>query len=143
MTLWTTKEITEALADELKNSISNSENFSIENVYIDSRKKVFAGLFIALKGENTDGHKFLEQAFENGANFAIVDQIPEEIKNSDFISRLILVKNTYKALDKLAEFSRKRTKAKIIALTGSVGKTGTKEMLKMAFSTQGKTFANS
>ena len=143
MTLWTTKEITEALADELKNSINNPANLPIENVFIDSRKKIFAGLFIALKGENTDGHKYLAQAFENGANFAIVEQIPEEIKNSDYASRLILVKNTYKALDKLAEFSRKRTKAKIIALTGSVGKTGTKEMLKLAFSTQGKTFANS
>ena len=143
MTLWTTKEIAEALGDELKNSINNSENLSIENVFIDSRKKVYAGLFIALKGENTDGHKYLAQAFESGSNFAIVEQIPDEIKNSDFVSRLILVKNTYKALDKLAEFSRKRAKAKIIALTGSVGKTGTKEILKLAFSTQGKTFANS
>ena len=143
MILWTTKEIAEALLDELKNSINNSENLSIENVFIDSRKKVHAGLFIALKGENTDGHKYLSQAFENGANFAIVEEVPEEVKNSNFTSRLILVKNTYKALDKLAEFSRKRTKAKIIALTGSVGKTGTKEMLKLAFSTQGKTFANS
>ena len=47
MTLWTTKEITEALVDELKNSINNPENISIENVFIDSRKNVFAGLFIA------------------------------------------------------------------------------------------------
>ena len=83
MTLWTTNEITEALADELKNSINNPENLLIENVFIDSRKKVFSGLFVALKGENTDGHKYLAQAFENGANFAIVDQIPEEIKNSE------------------------------------------------------------
>jgi len=143
MTLWTTKEITEALNNELKNSIANLENLSIENVFIDSRKKVYAGLFIALKGENTDGHKYLTQAFENGANFAIVEQIPDEIKNNNIVSRLILVKNTYEALNKLAEFSRKRTKAKVIALTGSVGKTGTKEMLKLAFSTQGKTFANS
>lgn len=143
MTLWTTKEINEALSNELKNSINNSENLLIENVFIDSRKKVYAGLFIALKGENTDGHKYLNQAFENGANFAIVEQIPDEIKSSNFVSRLILVKNTYEALNKLAEFSRKRAKAKIIALTGSVGKTGTKEMLKLAFSTQGKTFANS
>ncbi len=112
MMLWTTKEIAEALLDELKNSINNSENLSIENVFIDSRKKVHAGLFIALKGENTDGHKYISQAFENGANFAIVEEIPEEVKNSNFVSRLILVKNTYKALDKLAQFSRKRTKAK-------------------------------
>lgn len=143
MALWTTKEITEALGNELKNSINNSENLLIENVFIDSRKQVYAGLFIALKGENTDGHKYLAQAFENGANFAIVEQISDEIKNSDFVSRLILVKSSYKALDKLAEFSRKRTKAKIVALTGSVGKTDTKEILKLAFSTQGKTFANS
>jgi UDP-N-acetylmuramoyl-tripeptide--D-alanyl-D-alanine ligase len=142
MILWTTKEISEALLDELKNPINNPENLTIENVFIDSRKKVYAGLFIALKGEHTDGHKYLAQAFESGANFAIVEQIPEEIKNSNLVSKLILVKNTYKALEKLAIFSRQRTKAKIIALTGSVGKTGTKEMLKLAFSTQGKTFAN-
>jgi UDP-N-acetylmuramyl pentapeptide synthase len=78
MMLWNTKEIAEALLDELKNSINNSENLSIENVFIDSRKKVHAGLFIALKGENTDGHKYLSQAFENGANFAIVEEIPEQ-----------------------------------------------------------------
>lgn len=143
MILWTTKEIAEALLGESKNSINNLENLLIENVFIDSRKKVHAGLFIALKGENTDGHKYISQAFENGANFAIVEEVPEDIKDSNLVSRLILVKNTYKALDKLAEFSRKRTKAKIIALTGSVGKTGTKEMLKLVFSTQGKTFANS
>jgi len=143
MTLWTTKEISEALKNELQHSINSFENLLIENVFIDSRKKIFAGLFIALKGENTDGHKYLTQAFENGANYAIVEQIPDEIKNTNLVSQLILVKNTYKALDKLAEFSRKRTKAKIIALTGSVGKTGTKEMLKSVFSTQGKTFANS
>jgi hypothetical protein len=57
----------------------------LENVFIDSRKKVHAGLFIALKGENTDGHKYLSQAFENGANFAIVEEIPEEVKNSNFV----------------------------------------------------------
>ena len=63
-------------------------------------------------------------------------------ENGDaFFTKFILVKNTFSALYKLAQYSRNRSEAKIIAITGSVGKTGTKEMLKSAFLSQGKTFA--
>ncbi len=134
--LWQISEIKLALKDQLI-SIGKLDS-SINQVIIDSRSKADNGLFIAFKGENNDGHNFLNQAFANGCIAAIVDKIPDEFIDDQ---RLILVKNSLQALEKLAIFSRDRTKAKIIAITGSVGKTGVKEILKNVFSTQGKTFA--
>lgn len=138
MTLWTKKELIEALSGELLDH-KITDNLVIDEVVIDSRKTPKSGLFIALKGEKNDAHDFLKQAAENGCKVLLVqDQSAlEKAKNSDFI----VVKDTFEALYKLAEFSRKRSPAKIIAITGSVGKTGTKEMLKLAFSSYGKTFA--
>ncbi len=138
MTLWTKKELIEALSGELLDH-KIADNLAIDEVVIDSRKTPKSGLFIALKGENNDAHDFLEQAVNNGCGILLVHNKSalEKTKNCDFL----LVKNTFKALYKLAAFSRKRSAAKIIAITGSVGKTTTKEMLKLAFSVYGKTFA--
>lgn len=136
MTLWAINEIKSALGDDLVGI--GKINTDINCVAIDGRVQVTNGLFIAIKGQNNDSHNFLSQAFNSGCVLAIVERIPEEFLNDP---RLILVKNTISALDKLAIFARNRTKAKIIAVTGSVGKTGVKEMLKAVFSSQGKTFA--
>ena len=136
MTLWQISEIQLALKDQIIKI--DKLDIKIGQVVIDSRAKVDNGLFVAFKGENNDGHNFLKQAFENGCLAAIVDQIPEEFTNDP---RLILVKNSLLSLEKLAIFSRNRSKAKIIAVTGSVGKTGVKEILNTVFSSQGKTFA--
>ncbi len=135
MTLWTKTELFEALKDELLQHNLTSE-ITIDEVLIDSRKIVKNGLFIAILGEKNDGHDYLAQSISNGCTLCLIHD-RNKIPNSNFI----LVKNTFVALYKLAEFSRKRSKAKIIAVTGSVGKTGTKEILKMAFDAQGKTFA--
>ncbi len=134
--LWQISEIEAALTDQLI-TIAKLD-IEINQVVIDSRAKVDKGLFIAFKGENKDGHNFLSQAFANGCVAAIVDKVPEEFIGDE---RLILVKNSLQSLEELAVFSRNRTKAKIIAVTGSVGKTGVKEILKTVFATQGKTFA--
>ena len=134
--LWQISEIKSALKDQIINIAK--VDIAINQVVIDSRSKTNNGLFVAFKGENNDGHNFLKQAFENGCTLAIVDHIPQEFTNDE---RLILVKNSLLALEKLAIFSRVRCKAKIIAVTGSVGKTSVKEMLKTVFATQGKTFA--
>ncbi len=136
MTLWQISEIKQALKDQIIN-IGKLE-VEINQVAIDSRAKTNNGLFVAFEGENNDGHNFLKQAFENGCVAAIVDKIPEGFAGDE---RLIYVKNSLQSLDKLAIFSRNRSKAKIIAVTGSVGKTSVKEMLKKVFSSQGKTFA--
>lgn len=138
MTLWNKQELIEALSDQLLEH-RISDNLEIDEVVIDSRKTPKFGLFIAIKGEVNDAHQFLDQACSNGCKVLLVqDKLAlEKVPNSDFI----LVKDSFKALYKLAEFSRKRSTAKIIAVTGSVGKTGTKEMLKLTFSAYGKTFA--
>ncbi len=133
--LWNKNELLEALSGEILEHRLD-DDLEIDEVIIDSRKTPKSGLFIALKGDNNDAHNFLEQATKNGCKaFLIHDK--SKILNQDFL----LVKNTFTALYKLAEFSRKRSKAKIIAITGSVGKTSTKEMLKLVFSAIGKTFA--
>jgi UDP-N-acetylmuramoyl-tripeptide--D-alanyl-D-alanine ligase len=133
--LWKKSELLQALSNEILEQ-KLSDDFRIDEVVIDGRKTVKNGLFVALKGENNDAHNFLDQALANGCKLLLVSDF-SKVKNSDFI----LVKDTFAALYKLAEFSRQRSAAKIIAITGSVGKTSTKEMLKLAFGAYGKTFA--
>jgi len=140
MKLWNYQELNQALQNQLLNNFDNND-LLVETVVIDSRKVTKNSLFIALKGENTDGHNYLNQAFELGASYALVDRIPDDLKDI-FKPHLILVKNTYLALDYLAKFARERFKGKVIGLTGSVGKTTTKEMLGIAFASQGKTHIN-
>ena len=138
MTLWTKSEMLEALSGELLEH-NLPENLEIDEVVIDSLKTSKNGLFIAIRGKKNDGHDFIDQAVINGCSVVLVDQ---KITHK---TPTLLVKNTFIALYKLAEFSRQRSKAKIIALTGSVGKTGTKDMLELVFKTQArnpeKTFA--
>lgn len=94
-------------------------------VVTDSRKLTQDCFFVALKGENFDGNQFALEAIEKGAKYALVDR-PEIAKKND---RLILVENTLQSLQELACYHRKKLKAKIIALTGSNGKTTTKELI--------------
>ncbi|HEX8214244.1 MAG TPA: UDP-N-acetylmuramoyl-tripeptide--D-alanyl-D-alanine ligase [Allosphingosinicella sp.] len=113
--LWTSQEIAEAVggaADGL---------FEVSGVTFDSREVGPGDLFIALKGEATDGHLFLDKAFAAGAAGAVVSQpIPQPH---------VLVADTDKALNDLGSASRARSHARIVGVTGSVGKTGTKEAL--------------
>lgn len=135
MTLFTKNELLEALKDVLLDH--NFDSAEIKEVVIDSRKATRNTLFIALKGETNDGHDFVAQALESGCKAVLVH-------NAELLQKyhgLILVKNTFDALYKLAQYSRQNSSAKIIAVTGSVGKTGVKEMLRLAFATQGKAYA--
>ena len=116
--LWASAAIAEATAG------TASAEFSANGVAFDSREIGPGDLFIALKGEHSDGHLHVEQAFASGAAGALVSQ-PVNGPH-------ILVSDTAKALDALATASRTRTDAKIIGVTGSVGKTGTKEALYAA-----------
>jgi len=142
MTLWNAESLSQSLKDELieANSVNFDKNLNLDAVFIDTRKPSANSIFVALKGENTDGHNFLNQAIQAGAKVAIVNHIPQNFSDNNL--HLILVKDTLDALKKMAQYSRNRSKAKIIAVTGSVGKTSTKEMLKTVFSSQGKTYAN-
>lgn len=144
MSLWNKNEIIQALSEQLID-FRIYDNLSIDEVVIDSRKATKDKLFIALKGEIHDAHTFLGQVFENGCHTVIIHDKSIFAELKDALSykntNVILVKDSFKALYKLASFSRNRSSAKIIAITGSVGKTSVKEMLKLALSAYGKTFA--
>ncbi|WP_417622676.1 UDP-N-acetylmuramoyl-tripeptide--D-alanyl-D-alanine ligase [Parasphingorhabdus sp.] len=116
--LWTSDAIAKATAG------TANIDFTVNGVAFDSREIGPGDLFVALKGEHSDGHLHVEQAFASGATGAIVSQ-PVDGPH-------VLVTDTTVALDELAKASRSRTDAKIIGVTGSVGKTGTKEALYAA-----------
>ncbi len=113
--------------------------WNASGVSIDSRTVKPGDLFIALQGPNFDGHEFVPAALKNGASAAVVHR---KIEDSDsYQDRTVLVKDTFAALEDLAKAARKRTAARVIAVTGSVGKTGTKEALKLGLAAQGRTHA--
>ncbi|WP_208435921.1 UDP-N-acetylmuramoylalanyl-D-glutamyl-2,6-diaminopimelate--D-alanyl-D-alanine ligase [Bartonella phoceensis] len=115
------------------------ETFS--GVSIDSRTLTKGDIFFCIKGHNLDGHDFAAQAYERGASVLVVAE--NRLADMKKISApLIVVPDVLQALEKLAQAARRRSKAKIIALTGSVGKTTTKEILKQVLTTAGKVHAN-
>ena len=130
--IWTSKEASEALG------VDKHSEWNATGVSIDSRTVEDGDLFVALTGDSGDGHEYVQTALKNGAVAAIVSK---EIKGVD-ASKLVVVSDTLQALQNLAIASRKRTSAKIIAITGSVGKTGTKELLQAAFCVYGQTHAS-
>ncbi|KNH01425.1 UDP-N-acetylmuramoylalanyl-D-glutamyl-2,6-diaminopimelate--D-alanyl-D-alanine ligase [Qipengyuania citrea LAMA 915] len=115
LTLWDARSIAEAVGGIA------SHDFQVAGVEMDSRDVVNGDLFIALKGEAMDGHRFLDKAFANGAAGAIVDRAVDWPH--------ILVEDTTAALEALARAARSRVEATIIGVTGSVGKTGVKEAI--------------
>ena len=102
----------------------------------DTRKLEQDQLFFALTGENFNGNLFAEQAIENGAKLAIIDDPNQQIDE-----RYILVQDVLETLQKLAKHHRQKLKIPIIAITGSNGKTTTKELVREVLSTSFKTFA--
>jgi UDP-N-acetylmuramoyl-tripeptide--D-alanyl-D-alanine ligase len=113
--LWTSAEIAEATGG------TASADFSVTGVAFDSREIGPGDLFIALKGETTDGHRFLDKAVAAGAAGMIVSE-PVDAPH-------VLVPDTTRALNDLGIAARARTSARVIGVTGSVGKTTTKEAL--------------
>ena len=97
-------------------------------VDIDSRSIRKGSMFIAIKGENFDGNNFAIEALKKGASKAIIDSKDKKFEN---IENVIKVENSLEALQKLANYHRKKTKSKIIALTGSNGKTTSKELIHL------------
>ena len=110
--------------------------FEISGLSIDTRTLKPGDLFVALKGDARDGHEFVGSAFKNGGAAALVQRA---VANLPGEAALLVVANTQRALEDLARASRARTRAHIVAVTGSAGKTTTKEMLRLAFGALGKT----
>ena len=131
--LFTDAEIHEAIG-----GILTEKNWSVKGVSIDSRTIQKGELFIAIQAQR-DGHDFLISAIKNGAVAAIVTKIPIDAPTN---FPYLLVKDSLKALNDLASFSRQRYKGKLVAVTGSVGKTSTKEMLSLVLSKFGNTHSS-
>ncbi len=109
----------------------------IVDVSTDSRTIDNRSLFVAIRGEKFDGHNFIKDVLEKGAPLVVAEFLPEGVD----ASRVVIVDDTLKALGKIANYNRRQFKGKVIALTGSSGKTTTKEELKVALSSFGKTYA--
>lgn len=105
-------------------------------ISIDTRSLENGDLFVALSGPNFDGHEFVTGAFENGAAAALVSEAGRQSLDG---KPGLIVADTLDALRALAAAGRARTGAKIVAITGSVGKTGTKEALAHVLAPQGPT----
>ena len=121
--LWTSKELINISKGKC------SKSFIATGVSIDTRSLKRGDLFIALK-DKRDGHDFVEEAFSKGASAAIISKKVKTKKEMP----LLLVKDVNETFNNLALAARKRSKAKFIAVTGSAGKTSTKEMLKSVLS---------
>ncbi len=108
-------------------------------VSIDSRTLVPGDLFVALVGPNADGHDHVAAALAAGAAAALVHRRPERLPGN---APLLEVDDTFKALHALGAAARARSRARIAAVTGSVGKTGTKEALRRVLEAQAPTAAS-
>jgi UDP-N-acetylmuramoyl-tripeptide--D-alanyl-D-alanine ligase len=115
------------------------QTWAAHGVSIDSRTVQKGDLFIALKGPSHDGHDHVASAFAAGAVAAIVSN---QTTQAPAQAPLILVEDTFKALEDLGRAGRARTEARIVAVTGSVGKTSSKEMLRLMLGAVGSTYAN-
>ena len=115
MSLWTASEIAAATGG------TASADFDVTGVAFDSREVGSGDLFVALSGEATDGHRFLDQAYAQGAAGALVSRAEERSG--------VRVADTFAALEDLGRAARARTDARIVGVTGSVGKTSAKEAL--------------
>ena len=131
ISLWESKEVEDATSGR------SSCEWVASGVSIDTRTLKAGDLFVALK-DVRDGHDFVADAFVKGAVAAVVSHVPPGL---DSKAPLLIVDNVQSALESLGMASRKRSKARIIAVTGSVGKTSTKDMLQIVLAQQGRTHA--
>lgn len=118
---------TQELIEAVRGKLISGEQNTFTGVSIDSRKIESSQLFFAIIGERFDGHRFVVSALEKGAVGAIVDRELEiPLKSGQF---LVEVADTTKALQTLAHYYRQKFPLKVIGITGSVGKTTTKDMI--------------
>jgi UDP-N-acetylmuramoyl-tripeptide--D-alanyl-D-alanine ligase len=134
--LWTLEAMAAAMSAEKSGALPAV----VDGISIDSRTLAKGDAFFAIQGESRDGHDFVEAALKAGAGLAVVAHSQRARFAGD--APLLVVDEVLEALRALGSAARARTKAKVIAVTGSVGKTGTKEALRLALSADGLTHAS-
>jgi UDP-N-acetylmuramoyl-tripeptide--D-alanyl-D-alanine ligase len=132
MPLWTAQQARAATGGMVR------VPFAATGVSIDSRSLRPGDLFVALETESGDGHRFVADAFARGAAAAMVHRLPDGVPDD---AALLQVADTLEGLHALGAFARARFGGRVVAITGSVGKTTTKEMLRAALAPFGKVWA--
>src|SRR5690606_14050838 len=130
--LWTVAEVVKATGGHPE-GVSDGP---ISSISIDSREIAAEALFVAIKGDVHDGHDFVGKALEAGATAALVSEAYFKAKGGQ---GLIVVPDPLKALEALAVSARQRNRGQIIAVTGSAGKTTTKEAIRTTLAAFGET----
>jgi UDP-N-acetylmuramyl-tripeptide synthetase/UDP-N-acetylmuramoyl-tripeptide--D-alanyl-D-alanine ligase len=133
MPLWSADEAAQATGGR------STRDWRAVGVSIDSRSVKPSELFVALKGPNFDGHDYVGAALKVGAAAALVHRVPDGLPTD---APLLVVEDTMTGLEALGQAARRRSTATFLAVTGSVGKTGTKEMLRLALGASGITYAS-
>ena len=123
------------------NLICGNENEEIEKFVRDSREVQEGDTYIALQGEKFDGNDFYKEAIENGAKVCILSKNAEITEDTieNKIATIIVVDDTLKALQEIATYKRSLYNIPVIAITGSVGKTSTKDLVASVVSQKYKT----
>ncbi len=134
--LWSQAELSAALGAAASAPLSAR----VTSVSIDSRTLAAGDLFFAIRGDAHDGHDHVARAFEAGAAAAVVSR--ERARELAALGPVFAVDDTLRAMERLGVAARARSKAKIVGVTGSVGKTTAKEMLRAMLSTCGLTHAS-
>ena len=129
-------EVLEATAGKV--IVEGKKDFN--KICIDTRKIEVNNLYLAINGERFNGNKFVGDAFEKGASVAIVDEVLFNIEDLKDFGTVIKVVNSEKALLDLASFYRKKLGIKVVGVTGSCGKTSTKDLIAAFLSDKYKVF---
>jgi UDP-N-acetylmuramoyl-tripeptide--D-alanyl-D-alanine ligase len=131
------REILEAIEGEI---YLDGKIYEYTDISTDTRKIGKGSIFIALKGENFNGNEFVGEAVGKGAVICIVDEVKFNKDDLNGAVTVIKVKDTKKALRELAKYYRSKLDIKIVGITGSTGKTSTKDLIAAALSSKFKVF---
>ena len=125
MTPWNVGQLVEATGGRL---VRGQPEAGVGGIAIDSRRLASGEAFVAIRGKRWDGHRFIEDAAHQGASCLVASQIPASANGASALP-LVLVRDTAQALGDLARFHRRRLGLPVVAVTGSCGKTTTKELI--------------
>ncbi len=120
----------------LNNTLKDKKFYKFDGLAIDSRDVKKDNLFLAIKGKNNDGNKFVTKAIDKGASYVVSSNKNKKNK------KIIAINNSITFLNKFAKYKRKNCYTKILAITGSAGKTSLKDMLNFLLQKYGHTYAS-
>lgn len=128
------REIAEACGGRLVIQSAVTEETAVDSVVLDSRRLTAGGVFVATVGERVDGHQFIPGVFGAGAALVVTEKTPQQVEAECDVpaaewGNYLLVEDSFQALKDMAEYYRRKLQIPIVGITGSVGKTSTKEFI--------------